>query len=77
MALYTFYPCKPDGSSETFVCFELLGDGEAYIHAVHVLDQHPSAVHVTVWAGERQVASRGRMDSELRDVSTQPQTTQA
>ena len=60
MPLYTFYPCKSDGASETFVCFELADDAHAYVRALHVLNQHQEATHVVVWAGERKVHIRTR-----------------
>ena len=28
MPIYTFYPCRPDGSSTTFEAYELEDDGE-------------------------------------------------
>jgi hypothetical protein len=60
MALYTLYPFKDDGTSETFVCFDLADDEEADVRALSLLDQHLSAAHVVIWAGERRVATRGR-----------------
>ena len=69
MPLYTFYPCHPDGTSETFVTFELVDDEEASLRAVHVLDQHASASHVVVWCGARKVRARQRA---LPDVATAP-----
>jgi hypothetical protein len=72
MALYTFYPCKADGSSETFVCSELQDDGEAYVRALHLLDQHPSAAHIAIWAGERKVATPARIDPSDRGGGGDP-----
>lgn len=69
MALYTLYPCKADGTSETFVCFELEDDAEARVRALHPLDQHPTASQVVVWDGERKVAVRSRVQPDLRLVS--------
>jgi hypothetical protein len=68
MALYTFYPCKDDGTSETFVTFELMDDDEAYVRAFHLLDQHPSASHVVGWCGERKAVTRARVHDDLRAV---------
>jgi hypothetical protein len=68
MPLYTFYPCKPDGTSESFVAFELVDDAEAYLRALHVLGQHPSASHIVAWAGERKVFTRARVSPGLRVV---------
>jgi hypothetical protein len=68
MPLYTFYPCRPDGGSETFSSFELADDAEAYDRALHVLDQHASASHVVVWCGERKVHVRSRVHADLRSA---------
>ena len=73
MQLYTFYPCKADGSSLTFVVFELADDDMALVHALHVLDQHPTCSHVVAWAGERKVLTRHRANSDLRLVVSQDQ----
>ena len=51
-----------------FVCFELVDDDEARVRALHVLDQHPTASQVVVWAGERKVAVRKRVQPDLRVV---------
>jgi hypothetical protein len=68
MALYTFYPCRPDGSSSTFVTFELADDGEAHVRALHILDQHPTSSEVVAWAGERKVLVRKRVHPDLMAV---------
>jgi hypothetical protein len=59
--LYTFYPCREDGASLTFVVFELADDDAAMVHALHVLDQHTVCTHVVAWAGERKVLTRHRV----------------
>lgn len=71
MQLYTFYPCKEDGASETFVVFDLADDAAALVHALHVLDQHKTCSHVVVWAGERKVLTRNRVHPDLGLVLTQ------
>jgi hypothetical protein len=68
MALYTLYPFKADGTSETFACFDLADDEEACIRALDLLDRHLSATQVVIWAGERKVATRRRVDPALRLV---------
>ena len=68
MSLYTLYPCKPDGTSETFISFDLTDDAEAYVRALHVLDQHPSASHVAIWCGERKVAVRRREEGAMKTL---------
>jgi hypothetical protein len=55
MPIYTFYPCRTDGSSTTFEAFELDGDAEALDRAGLLLRQHPSCDFVTVWHGDRKV----------------------
>ena len=55
MPIYTFYPCRADGSSTTFEAFELDGDEEARVRASLLLEQHASCAYVTVWQGDRQV----------------------
>ena len=68
MALYTFYPCKPDGTSETFTCFDLRDDGEACLRAQQVLDDHRGSSGVVVFAGDRRVTSRHRIAPDLPPV---------
>lgn len=55
MPIYTFYPCRPDGSSTTFEAFELDGDDAARGRAALLQEQHPSCAFVTVWRGDREV----------------------
>jgi hypothetical protein len=70
MPLYTFYPCRSDGTSDTFTTLELADDAEAFIRALHLLDQHPSAGTVVAWQGERKVLTRARVHPDLRAVLT-------
>lgn len=60
MPLFTFYPCRPDGSSAAFETIECSGDADALVRARRVLDEHPSAVEVVIWQGERQVGAFSR-----------------
>lgn len=55
MPIYTFYPCRRDGSSATFEAFELDGDDDARKHAAVLKQQHPTCAFVTVWRGDSQV----------------------
>ena len=55
MSIYTFYPRKADGASSAFDAMELRNDAQARAFARRVLDQHASAVEVSIWAGEREV----------------------
>ena len=72
MALYTFYPCKADGTSETFTCFDLQDDGEACARALRVLEDHGSCSAVVVWAGARRVTTRLRVHPDLHAVLSRP-----
>lgn len=55
MPMYTFYPCRSDGSSSTFEALELDTDIQAKDHAPRLLRQHPTCAFVTVWRGDREV----------------------
>ena len=55
MPLFTFYPCRSDGSSTAFETFELPDDDGALARARQVLADHASSVEVVIWAGERRV----------------------
>lgn len=57
MPLFTFYPCRSDGSSTAFETFELRDDAMALVQARRVLAEHSSAVEVIIWQGERQVGA--------------------
>ncbi|MBU1376760.1 MAG: hypothetical protein KKE02_08240 [Alphaproteobacteria bacterium] len=61
MPLFTFYPCRPDGSSSAFETFECPGDDEALVRARRVLADHQSAVEVVIWQGDRQVGALSRV----------------
>ena len=68
MALYTFYPCKRDGTSETFTCFDLQDDGEAQVRALQVLEDHRGSCEVVVFADDRRVTTRRRVHPDLLTV---------
>jgi hypothetical protein len=55
MPVYTFYPCRADGSSTTFEAFEADGDAEAQRRAAELLQQHSSCAYVTIWQSDRLV----------------------
>jgi len=65
MPLYTFYPCKPDGTSETFITFELADDTEAHILALRILDEHVTASQVVAWQGEHKALTTLRAHPDL------------
>jgi hypothetical protein len=56
MPLYTFHPCRPDGTSDTFVTVELRGDRDVPAVAVDLLARHRNCHAIEVWQDERQVA---------------------
>lgn len=53
MALYTFYPCRADGTSTTFETFELPDDSAAFLQAHKVAVSHLSCTYVAIWRGAR------------------------
>ncbi len=53
MALYTFYPTRPDGLAPSFEAVECASDAVAVTHAIEVLGEHAAASHVVVWQGHR------------------------
>jgi hypothetical protein len=61
MPLFTFYPCRPDGSSTVFETFEEAGVTAALARAERILCEHPSAVQVIVWQGERRIGAVARV----------------
>jgi hypothetical protein len=60
MAVYTFYPCKPDGTSLMFEAADLPSDDAAAVRAEAVLLEHTTASHVAIWTGDRRVRLCGR-----------------
>lgn len=74
MPLYTLYPCKADGSSETFHTMDLSNDTEAYARALEILDQHPSCTQVVAWCGERKAVTRTRLYPDGEAVVAQAPT---
>ena len=63
--LFTFYPCRPDGSSTAFETFELGDDNDALSRARQVLDEHASSVEVVIWQGERRVGAVARTTASV------------
>ena len=61
MPLFTFYPCRRDGSSTVFETLEQPSDAAALRRAEQVLREHPSAVEVVIWQGERRVGAVARL----------------
>ncbi|MEW5687182.1 MAG: hypothetical protein AB1942_19890 [Pseudomonadota bacterium] len=60
MPLFTFYPCRADGSSIAFEALECADDDGAFGAARRVLSEHRSSVEVVVWQGERRVGAVSR-----------------
>lgn len=61
MPLFTFYPCRSDGSSIAFEVFECPDDGRALTVAQCVLNEHQSSIEVVIWQGERRVGAVSRV----------------
>lgn len=68
MPMYTFYLRKLLGGSTSLAALELSHDGESFTTAGSLLDEHLSCDHVDVWAGERAVFARHRMQPIIRPV---------
>lgn len=60
MTTYTFYVCKADGVSLSFVTFDLESDEAAREQAALVLEDHASCAYVETWSGERRVLTLHR-----------------
>ncbi|MCR5875527.1 hypothetical protein LRS10_15865 [Phenylobacterium sp. J426] len=55
MPVYTFHPCRPDGTSDTFLALDLRGDHEVEVMACDLLVQHPSCACIEVFQEDRRV----------------------
>jgi hypothetical protein len=55
LPVYTFYCCRPDGAAPSFEMFELASDEAAAERAAQLLATHPSASHIAVCDGDREV----------------------
>lgn len=66
MKLYMIYPAKADGVSVTFEAIYCSTDARAKRRASVILGEHDSATKVSVWQGDRLVASRGRRSADGR-----------
>lgn len=64
MPLFTFYPCRPDGTAVAFDSVECRDDAEAMDRARRVLADHLSAVEVVIWQGEREVGALSRVKDD-------------
>lgn len=59
MDLYTFFVCKPDGSSTMFEACELPSENAVADYAAAMLREHACA-YIAAWCGERPVLTRHR-----------------
>ncbi len=64
MPLFTFYPCRADGSSTAFETLECPDDAGALERARRVLEEHRSSVEVIIWQGERRVGALVRATND-------------
>lgn len=60
MKLYMIYPARADGVSATFEAIYCSSDMRATRRASAVLGEHESATKVSVWQGDRLVASHSK-----------------
>jgi hypothetical protein len=58
--IYTFLPCRADGSSLAFDLVECDDDAVARGVAERILRRHDSAVEVVFWTGERRAGAVSR-----------------
>ncbi len=63
MPLYTFHPCQPDGTSDTFLAVELPGEEEIRAVALDLMAQNPRCQIVEVWQDDREVAEFRRSEA--------------
>lgn len=63
MPLFTFYPCRSDGSSPAFESVECSDEAAALRRARRVLAEHASAIEVVIWQGERCIGAVHRAAS--------------
>lgn len=75
MPLYTFYPCKEDGSSTAIEAYFLEADDNTALFALKVMAEHPSCAFVSVWQDARPVLVRRRSDVGSRANQSQLQPT--
>jgi|GEM_PF-1592896 len=64
MPLYTFYPCREDGTSATFESHDLPDDSAAFVRAHAVAEAHASCTYVAIWCGNRMVRPQKTATSE-------------
>ena len=69
MPLYTFYPCKEDGTATSMEAFFLEADDKAPPFALKVMTEHPSCAFVSVWHDARPVLVRRRSDAGSRPIA--------
>ena len=75
MALYTFYPCRADGTSTTFETFELPDDSAAFLQAHKVALNHLSCTYVAIWCGTRKLQIPGESKPPLGGAYPSPTPT--
>jgi hypothetical protein len=72
MPLYTFYPCREGGRSDTFRTLDLSDDDAAHRRAVAVLGEHASCEYVAIWCGDRMVGNARKRQPPGDRSATQP-----
>jgi hypothetical protein len=72
LPLYTFYPCREDGTSATFETYDLPDDSAAFVRGHAVAEAHPSCTHVAIWCGDRKVRYKAEPTKERRSDADRP-----
>jgi hypothetical protein len=65
MPIYTFHPCRTDGTSDTFLALDLRGDHEVEVMARDLLGQHASCDCIEVFQEERRVGEFHRQPATV------------
>lgn len=68
MPMYMFNVCNPDGLAISFEVFELPYDGNAFVKAGQLLNEHTSCAYVEVWEGDRSVLACHRDQPVIRPI---------
>jgi hypothetical protein len=66
--MYTFHLRRLQGGPTGLEAHQLQNDGESFAKAGAILDEHLSCDHVDVWAGDRPVLSRHRLQPVIQPI---------
>jgi hypothetical protein len=57
-----------DGAPISLALGEFANDGDTFVEAGRMLDEHPSGDHIDIWDGDRAVVARHREQPIVRPV---------